>query len=697
VNKTCLCLLACAIQSANGGELLLPIEVSTPEAHFKATEIYRNSVTSDTASLLKLTPGVSLKTGGGLSSLPVIHGLADDRVNITIDGASITSSCSNHMNPALSYIDPSKVGTIDVIAGITPVSQGGDSIGGSIIVKSKDLIFTNSDDKLRQDLNLKTFFKSNNENQGASLNYEIASRETYFSYFGFDERANNYLSGNGKRLKSTLYNQNNQAVTIGRDLGEGVLSLKLTRAVVPYQGFINQHMDVQDNVSNLGTINFKGTLGKALVESSAYYQHTNHKMDIISSERLGSMPMYTRSDEAGFKVKASFEFSPTSLLTLGIDFNRYHLDDWWPPLPGIISIMGPKTFESINNGKRDRLGIFIESETDWNKNLSTVMGIRSDMVFMNTGNVQGYNNSDNLPVDAAAFNTKSHSKQDNNIDATLLTKLKISSSFDIELGLAQKSRSPNLYERYAWAGSVTNPANFSTGAAMDMSMINWFGDGNGYVGDIDLRPEVARKISTSFIAHDEKNEGWEAKLTSHYSEINNFIDADLIGSSMGNNFLKFANHDAVIFGADFYIKSILMKNKNWGDLNLKIIADYTRGYRKDGKANLYHLMPFNGKIAIQYSNGKWKTDLVTHLVNDKDQVNELRLEPTTGKYALLDFGVSYRVSKLLKIDLGITNVFDLNYGLPLGGVDLVNYPPASRTTVAGMGRSINTSVNLDFF
>ena len=686
-----------AIYPAQASELLLPIEVSTPGARPDTLEIDSNRVSSDTASMLNFTPGVSVKTGGGLSSLPVIHGLADDRVKITIDGASITSSCSNHMNPALSYIDPSKVGSIQVIAGITPVSQGGDSIGGSIIVNSKNLVFAESDKKIRQGLNLKTFFKSNNENQGASLNYEIASQKTYFSYFGFDERANNYRAGNGKRLKSTLYNQNNQSMTIGRHLGEGVLSLKLTRAVVPYQGFINQYMDVQDNVSNQGTLNYKGNLGEVLLESSLYYQHTNHLMDIISSERSGSMPMYTRSDETGYKLKASLELGQTSILSIGSDFNRYRLNDWWPPLPGVTSIMGPGTYESISNGKRDRLGLFIETETDWNKNLSTNMGIRSDMVFMNTGDVQGYNNTDNLPADASAFNAKSHRKQDNNIDATLLTKLKVSSTFDIELGLAQKSRSPNLYERYAWAGSVTNPTIGLSGAAMDMAMINWFGDGNGYVGDIDLRPEIARKISTSFIAHDEKNESWEVKLTPYYSEIKNFIDADLIGSSMGNNYLKFANHDAVIFGTDFSLKSRLMKNMNWGDLYLKVIADYTRGYRKDGKANLYHLMPLNGKVALQHSLGKWSTDLATHLVYDKEQVNELRLEPTTGKYALLDLGVSYQASKLLKIDLAINNVFDLNYGLPLGGVDLVNYSPASRTTVAGMGRSINTSLSLDFF
>lgn len=91
--------------------------------------------TSDTASLLANIPGVSLYGNGGVSSLPAIHGMADDQVRVKVDGMDLISACANHMNPALSYMDPSNVGAIDVFAGITPVSMGGDSIGGTISVQ----------------------------------------------------------------------------------------------------------------------------------------------------------------------------------------------------------------------------------------------------------------------------------------------------------------------------------------------------------------------------------------------------------------------------------------------------------------------------------------------------------------------------------------------------------------------------------
>jgi iron complex outermembrane receptor protein len=98
-------------------------------------------VTNDTATLIANAPGVSLYQSGGVSSLPAIHGLADDRVRTELNGMLITSACGNHMNPALSYIDPAAVKQVKVMAGITPVSAGGDSIGGTILVESAGPVF----------------------------------------------------------------------------------------------------------------------------------------------------------------------------------------------------------------------------------------------------------------------------------------------------------------------------------------------------------------------------------------------------------------------------------------------------------------------------------------------------------------------------------------------------------------------------
>ncbi len=94
--------------------------------------------TSSTAGLLNDVPGVSLQQNGGVADIPVLHGLGDDRVRIKVDGMDLISACANHMNSPLSYINPTNVNNVQVFAGITPVSAGGDSIAGTVLVNSAE-------------------------------------------------------------------------------------------------------------------------------------------------------------------------------------------------------------------------------------------------------------------------------------------------------------------------------------------------------------------------------------------------------------------------------------------------------------------------------------------------------------------------------------------------------------------------------
>lgn len=150
---TTICAFACAAWGADAalaqdaaapklGEVIVTAPKITESQPLNTTELggaelrSRRPSTSDTASLLKNLPGLSLYGAGGVSSLPAIHGLADDRLRIKVDGMDLISACGNHMNPPLSYLDPTNVSHIQVFAGITPVSLGGDSIGGTIVAAS---------------------------------------------------------------------------------------------------------------------------------------------------------------------------------------------------------------------------------------------------------------------------------------------------------------------------------------------------------------------------------------------------------------------------------------------------------------------------------------------------------------------------------------------------------------------------------
>ena len=86
-----------------------------------------------------------------------------------------------------------------------------------------------------------------------------------------------------------------------------------------------------------------------------------------------------------------------------------------------------------------------------------------------------------------------------------------------ELGFAQKTRSPNLYERYSWSRS-----------AMALIMNNYAGDGNGYLGNPDLKPEVAHTLSASASWHN-ADKSRKIKVIPYYTRVADYIDAGAVG------------------------------------------------------------------------------------------------------------------------------------------------------------------------
>ncbi len=104
--------------------------------------------------------------------------------------------------------------------------------------------------------------------------------------------------------------------------------------------------------------------------------------------------------------------------------------------------MSPNTFLNINDGRRDRYAFFAEWESKWNKQVTTIFGVRNEQVRMDTGDVQGYNDqnmagmmSTNYKRDAEAFNAEDHARNDSNWDITALARFEPSPTGTYEAGL----------------------------------------------------------------------------------------------------------------------------------------------------------------------------------------------------------------------------------------------------------------------
>jgi iron complex outermembrane receptor protein len=507
-------------------------------------------------------------------------------------------------------------------------------------------------------------------------------------------------------------------------------------------------MDMLDNTQKRFNLRYLGQFDWGSLEARAYQETVDHFMDFgadkrfwygaksgpggvggttslngypcspISSTCAAGMPMYSESKTTGFNLKADVALSESNLLRVGGLYQSYRLDDWWPASGGgmfpPVTTESPKSFENVNNGKRDRTALFGELESRFNPQWMSLVGVRFEQIKSDAGNVHGYSTS---PVamgaqltDANTFNAKDHARTDNNWDATALARYTANTNTDIEFGFARKTRSPNLYERYTWS-------TWSMAAVMN----NFVGDGNGYIGNVDLKPEKAHTLSATFDWH-AADRNWGFKATPYFTAVQDYIDAvrcttaGMAGcpapastpNTVSNQFvrLKYANQSARLYGLDLSGYMPLAKS-SVGDFALKGLLNYTRGENRDTGDDLYNIMPLNAKLAVGQKQGGWDNAVELIAVAGKHNVSDVRNEIKTPGYGLTNLRASY-TWKQVRLDFGVENLFDKMYYLPQGGAYLgqgrtmsIN-PPAGDgmfgwgTAVPGMGRSIYTGVNIKF-
>ncbi|MCC6070768.1 TonB-dependent receptor [Massilia sp. GCM10020059] len=656
---------------------------------------YRMEASSDSAGLLASTPGFATAASGGVSGFPVVNGLGDDRLKIRIGAMEVTAACANHMNPPMSYIDPKQVQAIELTAGVTPVSNGGDNIGGTINISTATPVFAKPGAGLRTEGSVSLTTRSVNNTISVGASGAVASEQFSFSFDGARAKADSYKDGSGRTILASMYKSTNLGVTLGYRQDGHRLTLRAGTQEIPYQGFPNQYMDMTDNTANHASLAYEGQYDWGQLDATTYWQQTDHKMGFFTPERTGKMPMVTEGRDRGYTIRATLPLGGEQLMRFGHEYHRFALQDYWPAVAG-SAMMGPQTYVNINDGERTRLALYAEVVNHFGQEWITQLGARTERVHTDAGDVQAYANNMMNAADAAAataFNARSRRQSDANLDLTATARYQPGPGFDLDFGFGRKTRSPNLYERYAWGRGV-----------MAMTMTNWFGDGNGYVGNIDLKPESANTLSATVHWHGTERDSWFVKLAPYYNRVSDYIDVDTVGSfnpyksaQAKGALLRFANHDATLYGANLSWKAPIARTALLGELNLTGNASLTRGKRND-EGVLYRMMPPNMLLALEQRDGPWNSQLEVKAVAAKDRVDQRRLEPRTAGYALLNARTAYQWKNGLLLTLGISNLLDKTYSDPLGGVYLTGLAAdkGALTSLTAPGRSFDIGASLRF-
>ena len=672
---------------ATGGAVSTGYAVSRPQIEARRTS------SSDSLMLLSRDPAVDVQSNGGIASLPILRGLADDRVGILIDGQQATNYCPNHMNPVTSYIDASRVERIVVTPTLSPVSLGGDNIAGVISIQTREPEF--SDEGVEVSGDIGTSYRSVSNAIGGSLQATLAGETFSARYDASWNKADNYKAGSGDEVRSTLYQNYDQSLLLAARPAEDVLFwVRLSQQGVPYEGFANQRMDLTDNKSDSIQVHGEGPVGPGILTAEASWRSVDHEMNFLSDKggaATGGMPMITEGEDVSAKVSYDTPVEGVGQVRVGAEVFQASMDDYWPAVAGSM-MMGPLDYININDGERNRTVVWAEWEANPSPEWSTLLGMRYEHVEMDAGDVQPYawmgmmNMADAMA--ATAFNAVDHAREDDNVDVTAKAVWSPTEDLSVEFGAAQKTRSPNLYERYAWGRGN-----------MSSSMTNMTGDGAGYVGDIGLEPEVARSVAATLNWSDGAENGRVVQLSGWASRVDDYIDADRIGTlTDGLPMLQFTNHDAELYGLEAS-GSMPVWQSGFGDTRLTGSVNWAKGENKDSSDNLYNIVPLQGLFSLENQNGVWTQALELELVDEKDTVNALRQELETPGYVLVHLRAGGEIGRV-RFAAAIENVLDQDYDLPLGGIAFGDYKYNGRVDpyhqVAGPGRSFNLSVNVAF-
>jgi iron complex outermembrane receptor protein len=599
---------------------------------------------TDSVALLRDTPGAAIVRNGPQTGLVQLRGLSGDRVRVSVDGLSITPACPNHMDPPLHYVSPTSVETFMVMAGITPVSLGGDNLGGTVLVQPPAPRFATNDQALSFG-KLGGFYRSSDDGYGFHGEGGVANPQVGAAYHGSWQHASD-LRFPGGRVRDTGFDTQEHDLLTGWLTQHGVWSADAGLVRTREAGTPALPMDmIEDDGYRVG-LKQHGDYDFGSLAGRLYYHAIDHLMDNYSLRPVptGGMRMRSPATSDDFGADLALSLScDVHTFRVGTGFHLNAFDAYQR------NVMTRAQQDTLNDATRARVGTYVEWQAEWTDQWTTLVGIRNDTVMSDAANVRHFFPAS--AADAARFNGRDHDFRDANFDATASLRFTPNPGSAYELGVGRKNRAPSLLERYLWT-----PLNASAGQA----------DGRTYLGQLDLDSETSHQISLTADLHGSR---WQLQATPFYNWVRDYIQGTPTPrlDASGRPVLQFQN----VSRADLYGVDALARYSLGEHIVLRGQVSYVRGLNRDDDDNLYRIAPLRGSLSLDCRVQPWESTIEVVLAGDQNQVAAYNQEPTTPGYALLHLRTAYTFWNRLRLEVGVENLTNERYADHLGGINRV--------------------------
>ncbi|MEC8949464.1 MAG: TonB-dependent receptor [Pseudomonadota bacterium] len=658
----------------------------------------------DPAKLMNQVPGGAVNNNGPLTGQIQYRGMFGPRINVRVDGMLIHGGGPNWMAPPLHHIPAGLMEELVVEQGIASITTGG-GIGGAATALWKRPAYTN-DRGWNFTGNSETAFGSVDNGTSFSGIAGFASSTQRIYAVGSLDAGDDFESADGD-VAATEYQRSVYGVGYGFRNGPHEFDINLYTIETDDTGTPSLPMDIDWFDTDVWNASYKTELGSAGLEVRIYGSDIDHGM---SNSLLRPTPDFSslmlppfigddnrfvgaKSEEFGFKVALDWMVG-NGVAVVGIEGKDAEHDATVTD-PDFAAFF----VNNFNNSEVENLSYFGQWSTLANERWYFEAGVRIEDISSETDAVDAFPARlvDMKPAMwpmgtppravwmlREAFNSGDRSATDNNLDWVLKSRYQASDNLVIELGLAQKTRSPLYQERYLWIPLEANAG---------------IGDGNNYVGNPGLDPEESQQIELGF-DWDFRDYYFSPRI--YHRKVDDYIQGVpatnmmVVAVSANANGdptpLIFANTDAEFDGIDLTFGALL--NDTW---RLEGVASRVDGDRDDISDHLYRVSPDSIRLALYYETPNFtakfeqvyvaKQDDIS-FTNTFDQLNGNNSSDPTKSHMLSNVFLTWTMNDNWILSAGAENLLDENYVDHLTGFNRVmgsNVPSGSR--LFGPGRN----------
>lgn len=640
--KTLLVLAIATGLASNTALAALLEEVVVHGSHEKRTiEVATALVSSpDAAQLLKKAPGANVNSNGPLTGIPQYRGMFGPRVGVQLDGTQLAPAGPNWMDPPLSYAAAAQLESLQLYRGIAPVSVVQESIGGAVNAVTSQPDFSDTEDF---ELSGRVLASGQTINDATQLGATVfaVNKQHRLRLAAMTEQGDDAEFPDGDILPSE-YQRDRFDLAYGFQLGAHTLDANYTRNETGDTGTASLPMDIRLIDGDLYSLGYSYEASEWRLQAKLFGSQLDHDMN---NYHLRTAPMdgamwrrnITDSDNAGFKFSL-FRPDERGSWLLGADgLDSSHNSDIDNPNNPMFYVV------NFNDAQRTILGLFAERQQEFSNDLKAEFGLRYNRVEMDAGEVDGTPAMMMPPMQMLrdAFNSADRDQTDNNIDAVAKLWYEAGPEFTWYAGVGRKTRTASYQERYLW---------------LPLQATGGLGDGNTYIGNIELDPEVAHEIEAGF---DFNSGRISFSPRAFYRDVDDYIQGTPSASPAA---LQFNNVDATLWGFDMDWSASLTDT-----LTLRGLVNYVRGERDDIDDELYRIAPFNTTLALDYAASRWGATVEAVYYDEQDKVSLTNGETPSDDYLLVNLGAWWQATPALRIAGGIDNLLDEDYQDHLAG------------------------------